>query len=76
MTESDSKLTSHLNSDKAAVRGNRVYNNIFEELQQRIRQGDWLPEIAYPVSCSWQKSCKSAQGLSVRPCARCNPSAD
>jgi GntR family transcriptional regulator, transcriptional repressor for pyruvate dehydrogenase complex len=48
MTESDSKLTSSVNSDKAAVRGNRVYHNIFEELQQRIRQGDWLPGDRIP----------------------------
>ena len=48
MTKSDSKLTSSPNSDRAAVRGNRVYNNIFEELQQRIRQGDWLPGDRLP----------------------------
>ena len=48
MTESDSKLTSPVNSDKAAGRGNRVYHNIFEELQQRIRQGDWLPGDRLP----------------------------
>lgn len=48
MTESNSKLTSPVNSDKAAVRGNRVYHNIFEELQQRIRQGDWLPGDRIP----------------------------
>ncbi len=48
MTESDSKLTSSVNSDKTAVRGNRVYHNIFEELQQRIRQGDWLPGDRIP----------------------------
>ena len=48
MTESDSKLTSSENSDKAAVRRNRLYNNIFEELQQRIRHGDWLPGDRLP----------------------------
>ena len=48
MTESDSKLTSTINSDKTAVRGNRLYDNIFEELQQRIRQGDWLPGDRLP----------------------------
>jgi GntR family transcriptional regulator, transcriptional repressor for pyruvate dehydrogenase complex len=32
----------------AAVRGNRVYHSIFEELQQRIRQGDWLPGDRIP----------------------------
>ena len=48
MTESDSRLTSSVNSDKTTVRGNRVYDNIFEELQQRIRQGDWLPGDRIP----------------------------
>src|SRR5262245_46561634 len=48
MTESDSKSTSPANLDKATVRGNRVYQNIFEELQQRIRQGDWLPGDRIP----------------------------
>jgi len=48
MAKSDSTLTSSLNSDRAAIRGNRVYHNIFEELQQRIRQGDWLPGDRIP----------------------------
>jgi len=48
MTEMDAKLTASVNSDKAAVRGRRVYHNIFEELQQRIRQGDWLPGDRIP----------------------------
>ena len=48
MTESDSKLTSPENSEKTAVRRNRLYNNIFEELQQRIRHGDWLPGDRLP----------------------------
>jgi GntR family transcriptional repressor for pyruvate dehydrogenase complex len=48
MTESDSKLSSSVNSDRAPARGNRVYDNIFEELQQRIRQGDWLPGDRIP----------------------------
>jgi GntR family transcriptional regulator, transcriptional repressor for pyruvate dehydrogenase complex len=48
MTQTDSKLSSSVNSDKAVVRGNRVYHNIFEELQQRIRQGDWLPGDRIP----------------------------
>ena len=48
MTEADAKLTSPVNADKAAVRGRRVYHNIFEELQQRIRQGNWLPGDRIP----------------------------
>lgn len=30
------------------MHGTRVYHNIFEELQQRIRQGDWLPGERMP----------------------------
>jgi GntR family transcriptional regulator, transcriptional repressor for pyruvate dehydrogenase complex len=48
MTESGSKLSSPVNSDRATVRGHRVYHNIVEELQQRIRQGDWLPGDRIP----------------------------
>lgn len=48
MTMLDSKLTIPQNSDKATVRGTHVYHNIFENLQQRIRQGDWLPGDRLP----------------------------
>jgi GntR family transcriptional repressor for pyruvate dehydrogenase complex len=30
------------NSKKTATQGTYVYHNIFEKLQQRVRQGDWL----------------------------------
>ena len=30
------------------ARGNRVYHKIFDDLQQRIRQGDWLPGERMP----------------------------
>jgi GntR family transcriptional regulator, transcriptional repressor for pyruvate dehydrogenase complex len=33
---------------KTAVQGNGVHSNIFEELQKRIRQGDWLPGDRLP----------------------------
>jgi len=48
MTKTTSKLTTALNSEKVSARGNRVYHNIFEELQQRIRRGDWLPGERIP----------------------------
>ena len=48
MIESGSKLTSAQKTKKATLRGTRVYRNIFEELQQRIRQGDWLPGERMP----------------------------
>ena len=62
MTESDSKLTSTVNSDKTAVRGNRVYHNIFEELQQRIRQGDWLPGDRLPSITQLAKELRVGAG--------------
>ena len=48
MIKPTSKLTTSLNSEKVSARGNRVYHNIFEELQQRIRRGDWLPGERIP----------------------------
>jgi len=48
MTKTTSKITTSLNSEKVSARGNRVYHNIFEELQQRIRRGDWLPGERIP----------------------------
>lgn len=48
MTKSASKLASAPNAERATVRGYRVYHSIFEELQQRIRQGDWLPGDRLP----------------------------
>jgi len=62
MTETDSKLASSVNSDKAAVRGNRVYHNIFEELQQRIRQGDWLPGDRIPSITQLAKELRVGAG--------------
>jgi DNA-binding FadR family transcriptional regulator len=47
MAEPDSPLTPMLESDEA-VRGIRVYNTVFKDLQQRIRQGDWLPGKRLP----------------------------
>lgn len=69
MTESELKSSPSLNSDKIAVRGNRVYHNIFEELQQRIRQGDWLPGERMPSISQLAKELKVGAG-SVREALR------
>ena len=47
MTKPDPLLPPMLEPDEA-VRGNRVYNTVFDDLQQRIRQGDWLPGERLP----------------------------
>lgn len=62
MTKLDSKSGSSLNADRAAVRGNRVYHNIFEELQQRIRQGDWLPGDRIPSIAQLAKELQVGAG--------------
>ncbi|MGZ9220471.1 MAG: FadR/GntR family transcriptional regulator [Anaerolineales bacterium] len=42
MTELNPVLKPDPALDEAAVRSNRVFNAVFEDLQKRIRQGDWL----------------------------------
>lgn len=48
MIETDSKLTTRRKIKNSIGRGNRVYHSIFDELQQRIRKGDWLPGDRLP----------------------------
>jgi GntR family transcriptional repressor for pyruvate dehydrogenase complex len=48
MPEPDSRSTSAKNSVEAAAYEHSVHNAVFEELQQRIRQGDWLPGERMP----------------------------
>ena len=48
MAEANPIDTKPHRSKKSAVRGTRVYHNIFEDLQQRIRQGNWLPGERMP----------------------------
>jgi len=48
MIEPESPSTSASKSKKRPPRRNRVYHKIFEELQQRIRRGDWLPGERIP----------------------------
>lgn len=47
MADPDLPLTSIFEPDEAA-RGVRVYNAVFKDLQQRIRQGDWVPGERLP----------------------------
>jgi GntR family transcriptional regulator, transcriptional repressor for pyruvate dehydrogenase complex len=42
MLEQDLKLISAQKTKKVTVHRNRVHHSIFKDLQQRIRQGDWL----------------------------------
>jgi len=48
MIETDPKHASIQKIKKIPMNGNLVYENIFEDLQQRIRQGDWLPGDRLP----------------------------
>ena len=41
-------VTKPVSSKKAAAQGTRVYHAIFEDLQTRIRRGDWLPGDRLP----------------------------
>jgi GntR family transcriptional regulator, transcriptional repressor for pyruvate dehydrogenase complex len=69
MIEPDLKLTSTHKTKKGAVRGNRVYNSIFEELQQRIRQGDWLQGERMPSIAQLAKEMHVGAG-SIREALR------
>ena len=48
MAEANSIDAKPNRAKKSAERGTRVYHNIFEDLQQRIRQGNWLPGERMP----------------------------
>ena len=62
MTESAPKTRTSANAEKVPARGNRVYHNIFEELQQRIRQGDWLPGDRIPSIAQLAKELQVGSG--------------
>ena len=62
------KNSSHA-SEKNTARGNHVYHNIFEELQQRIRRGDWLPGERIPSIAQLAKELEVGAG-SVREALR------
>jgi GntR family transcriptional repressor for pyruvate dehydrogenase complex len=48
MTNSDLRSTSAHKQNPVRVPAHRVYHAVFEDLQQRIRQGDWLPGERLP----------------------------
>jgi GntR family transcriptional repressor for pyruvate dehydrogenase complex len=48
MTNSDLQSTSTHGQNPVRVPAQRVYHAVFEDLQQRIRQGDWLPGERLP----------------------------
>jgi len=69
MAEPRSKLSATQKTKKASTQGNRVHKNIFEELQQRIRQGDWLPGDRIPSITQLSKEMHVSTG-SVREALR------
>jgi len=69
MIESDPPLQSALKPKKEKAKRNRVYHNIFEELQQRIRRGDWLPGQRIPSIAQLAQEFKVGAG-SVREALR------
>lgn len=70
MIEPEPDLTSpHKKSKKALARGTRVYHNIFEELHQRIRRGDWLPGERIPSITQLAREFKVGAG-SIREALR------
>ena len=56
-------------SIKTKARKNRVYHHIFEELQQRIRRGDWLPGERMPSIAQFAREFRVGAG-SVREALR------
>jgi GntR family transcriptional repressor for pyruvate dehydrogenase complex len=62
MAKSASKLASSPNSNRATDRGHRVYHSTFEDLQQRIRQGDWLPGDRLPSITQLAKELQVGSG--------------
>src|ERR1041384_2211756 len=62
MLEPDSSSTSVAKSKKRTPQRNRVYHNIFEELQDRIRGGEWLPGERIPSITQLAKEFKVGAG--------------
>jgi GntR family transcriptional repressor for pyruvate dehydrogenase complex len=69
MIESDSKLAAEPRIKTSAGHRNRVYHNIFDELQQRIRNGDWLPGDRMPSIAQLAKEMHVGAG-SIREALR------
>lgn len=58
-----------VNPKATATRGTRVYHSVFKELQQRIRQGDWLPGERMPSIAQLAKEFRVGAG-SIREALR------
>jgi GntR family transcriptional repressor for pyruvate dehydrogenase complex len=69
MVEASPKDTRPQKSRKTAARGTRVYHNVFEVLQQRIRQGDWLPGERMPSITQLARELQAGAG-SIREALR------
>ena len=69
MIQPDPPVKPAFKSKKGVARKNRVYHNIFEELQQRIRRGDWLPGERMPSITQLAKELRVGAG-SIREALR------
>lgn len=69
MNTPHSELPPTETTKKTGAHGNRVYHDIFEELQQRIRQGDWLPGDRIPSITQLAKEMQVGTG-SIREALR------
>ena len=69
MTELDTQRKSTFKSKEAVARKSRVYHNIFDDLQQRIRRGDWLPGERMPSIAQLAKEMNVGAG-SIREALR------
>ncbi len=65
----NSRLTSVHVPDNTPTRVHRGYHQIFEDLQQRIRQGDWLPGARLPSIAQLAKEYQVGAG-SIREALR------
>lgn len=62
MIEPRSKKSITQKTKELTQKGKRVHKNIFEELQQRIRQGDWLPGDRIPSITQLAKEMEVSTG--------------
>lgn len=69
MTNVDSRSTSDNAPNPGHIRARRGYHEIFESLQQRIRQGDWLSGARLPSIVQLAKEYQVGAG-SIREALR------
>jgi len=69
MIEPEPPVKPAFKSKKGMPQRNRVYHNVFEELQQRIRRGDWLPGERMPSISQLAKELNVGAG-SIREALR------